>query len=66
MIIFLIYIMGVIILMGSLLYVQIEAREYLTLEDILMTFLVGLFSWLGIFICLYIKFENKVIYKKKR
>ena len=59
--IFIIYIIGVIILMGSLLYVQIEDQEYLTLEDILMIFLFSLYSWLGILICLYKKLENKII-----
>ena len=47
--------------MGSLLYVQIEDQEYLTLEDILMIFLFSLYSWLGILICLYKKLENKII-----
>ena len=61
MIIFLIYIMGVIILMGSLLYVRIEDQDYLTLENILIMFLISLSSWFGIIVYLLGKFEDRII-----
>ena len=68
MIVFIIYLIGVLLFIALIIYAFMtnEEAEEVTLLDAFVTFLLSFFSWLACIIAIFTIFGDKVIYRKKQ
>lgn len=61
-----IYIIGYILFVALLINNVLRKYQKVTVGDCLASLLIGLFSWVGAFIFTIVKYENIVVYEKKK